>query len=248
MANTPYSLRLRYLDASDLDDSDFDFDGLDVYGWEHEKLGDLSGFIVDVDTGRVNYAVVDTGGWFRSRQLLLPIGHVTTLDRDKKELQVDLSQEALREYPEFDVDRFQHFSDDDLRGFEQRTAAVCCPDDVVPEGSWAYESRRHYREPTWWHTEWGAGREAWTEPQTWKAAPSTGAGAAAARPAERSPIDYDREHVRGSAGDVSPHHDGRAQPGDVLGVETAGERSYLGDTSEDENERREEAERANRER
>lgn len=244
MANTPYSLRLRYLDAGDLDDSVVDFDGLDVYGWEHEKLGDLSGFIVDAETGRVNYAVVDSGGWFQSRQFLLPIGHVTTLERDKKELQLDLSKEALRNYPDFDVDRFEHFSDEDLRAFEQRTTAACCPDEAaVAAGSWAYDSRRHYRQPSWWSTEWGAGGERPIEAQTWKAAPST-SGA----PAEGSRSDYDRERVTARAGDVSPHHDGRAQPGDVLGVETGGERSYLGDTSGDENERREDAERDDRKR
>ena len=36
--------------------------------------------------------------------------------------------------------------------------------------------------------------------------------------------------------------DGRAQPGDVLGVETDGEQTHLGDTREDEDERREDAE------
>ena len=44
--------------------------------------------------------------------------------------------------------------------------------------------------------------------------------------------------------DNSPHFDGRAQPGDVLGVETGGERTYVGDTSEDENKRRRDAEEA----
>ena len=45
-------------------------------------------------------------------------------------------------------------------------------------------------------------------------------------------------------GDTSPHPGGRAQPGDVLGVETGGERTYVGDTSEDENKRRRDAEEA----
>ena len=36
--------------------------------------------------------------------------------------------------------------------------------------------------------------------------------------------------------------DGRAQPGDVLGVERDGERTHLGETREDEDERRENAE------
>jgi len=36
--------------------------------------------------------------------------------------------------------------------------------------------------------------------------------------------------------------DGRAQPGDIIGIETDGERTYLGDTREDEDKRREAAE------
>ena len=47
----------------------------------------------------------------------------------------------------------------------------------------------------------------------------------------------------GGAGDVSPHFGGRAQPGDVLGFETGGETTSLGDTSEDENKRRHETEK-----
>jgi hypothetical protein len=35
---------------------------------------------------------------------------------------------------------------------------------------------------------------------------------------------------------------GRPQPGDVMGIETGGERTYIGDTEGDENARREEAE------
>jgi hypothetical protein len=38
--------------------------------------------------------------------------------------------------------------------------------------------------------------------------------------------------------DVSPHHGRRAQPGDVLGLETGGETTTIGDTAEDENKRR----------
>ena len=45
------------------------------------------------------------------------------------------------------------------------------------------------------------------------------------------------------AGDISPHFGGRAQPGDILGFETGGETTSLGDTSEDENKRRHDAEK-----
>ena len=45
------------------------------------------------------------------------------------------------------------------------------------------------------------------------------------------------------ADDVSPHFGGRAQPGDVLGIETGGETTGIGDTSDEENERRRKAEK-----
>jgi hypothetical protein len=38
--------------------------------------------------------------------------------------------------------------------------------------------------------------------------------------------------------------DGRAQPGDVLGVDRDGERTHLGETREDEDKRRNDAEKA----
>jgi hypothetical protein len=46
------------------------------------------------------------------------------------------------------------------------------------------------------------------------------------------------DDTRRDADDVSPHYGGRAQPGDVLGIETGGETTEIGDTAEDENKRR----------
>ena len=45
--------------------------------------------------------------------------------------------------------------------------------------------------------------------------------------------------------DVTPETGtGRAQPGDVVGIEERGERTHLGETRKDEDERREDAEEA----
>ena len=41
--------------------------------------------------------------------------------------------------------------------------------------------------------------------------------------------------------ELSPHLGGRAQPGDVIGVETGGEQTHVGETTEDENKRRQDA-------
>jgi len=55
----------------------------------------------------------------------------------------------------------------------------------------------------------------------------------------RDPRDVkDTTDDRPDADDVSPHYGGRAQPGDILGIETGGETTEIGDTAEDENKRR----------
>lgn len=57
--------------------------------------------------------------------------------------------------------------------------------------------------------------------------------------------DHDTLHDSGARDrdDVSPHFGGRAQPGDILGIETGGETTEIGDTAEDENTRRRTAEK-----
>ena len=139
------------MDADDIDDSVVDFDGLAVRGRDNEKLGDIDGFIVDVNSGRVLYAVVDSSGWFTSRRFLLPIGHAPTVDRVDKALRVDLTRKSLEKYPRFDEDRFQQMSNDELLAFEIATAAACCEDERVDAADvWPFDAPRHYAQPEWW--------------------------------------------------------------------------------------------------
>src|SRR5262245_62114110 len=98
MEHATYAARLQYLEAADLEDSVFDFTRPDVRGPNGAKLGDIDGFIVDSASGRIHHVVVDSGGWFTSRRLLLPIGHAT-VDRDADALRVDVTRDALRRYP-----------------------------------------------------------------------------------------------------------------------------------------------------
>lgn len=149
-----YGARLRFLDAEGLDDSVVNFDGLDVIGPDDEKLGDIDGFVVDTESGRVLYAVVDSGGWFTSRRFLLPIGHAAVVDREAGALRADVSREALQRYPQFNEQHFRDFSDDDLGFFDRTTGEACCPDDEPAPGPVTphalFESRRHYQQPDWW--------------------------------------------------------------------------------------------------
>ena len=155
MTATQYSSRLRFVDAGKLDDGDLKLDHLPLYGWEHEKLGRLDGFIVDTGSGAVQYAVVHGEGWFHSRRFLLPIGHIDRFDSEKKELMTDISKDAIRLFPDFDKDKFLAMSDEELREFERVMSAACCPDEVIVEGVvWIHDEGAHYREPSWWRVEY----------------------------------------------------------------------------------------------
>lgn len=252
MGNATYASRLRYLDADDVDDAVVDYDGMNVYGTDGHKIGDVDGFIVDRDAMRVNYVVVDSGGWFTSRRLLLPVGHAT-LAADRKALQADVPREALRRLPEFDPDRFTAFSDDELRAFERNTVLACCPDEPLEDvsvTSWGYDTRRHYAQPEWWRGSRyaperlrpietaGIGRTDPTAPLA-GAAVTTAATTATRDTRNRDLVAARETRERDRArDDESPHLDGRAQPGDVLGIETGGERTGIGDTAEDEDDSR----------
>jgi hypothetical protein len=251
MENREYAGRLRYLDADDVDDSVVNYDGLNVRGADGDKLGSVDGFIIDAAARRVYYVVVDSGGWFTSRRFLLPVGHATLAD-DRRSMQVDVTRDTLRRYPEFNEDRFREFSDDELRTFERTTVAACCPDEAndVSAATWGYDTRRHYRQPVWWSS------EAYTHERLRPVSARSDVGLSEGRDRSRSTSvvppagQMPREHVVAQGddrtGDTSPHFEGRAQPGDVLGIETGGERTYVGDTSEDENKRRRDAERVAR--
>jgi PRC-barrel domain protein len=229
--------RLRYIDAEKLEHSRVDFDGLDVLSSSGQKLGDVDGFVYDAETQRPYYVVVDSGGWFRSKQFLLPIGHAA-LDEERGALRTDIERDAIGKYPAFDPDRFARFTDTEVQAYQREMAEACC----APEGraeiaadAWGYDHWAHYRQPDWWDARFQ---------------PASDLGGVANRPVvtggRREDRDRERERIVARAGDDSPHLDGRAQPGDVLGIETGGERTAIGETTEDENTRRETTERAAR--
>lgn len=238
--------QLRYVDADKVGSEVVNFDDMKVRTPDGDKLGEVDGFIVDNSVRRAYYVVVDSGGWFTSRKFLVPIGHAR-IDEDGDALVLDVTRDTISRYPEFDRNSFERLSDAELRGYEERYGQVCCPEDATASTDWNYDTYRHYRQPTWWRTEYYN----WDAPAAVGTAGTIGSDPARPttfddlRPEPRDIHERDRDRVSpAEGGDVSPHPGGRAQPGDVLGVETGGERTYLGDDDEKENERRREAERS----
>ena len=260
--------RVRYVAASDIPGDRMDLDGLDVRNTLGEKLGEVDGFVVDRASNRPYYVVVDSGGWFTSRHYLVPIGHAR-LDPDNEALRIDFDRDTIKRFPEAHIDRFDQLSEDEARRFNEQTLIACCPTEAGARTGdrWDYDAWSHYRQPDWWTTSAG---ELPPPPLTNRPLaedydPSVRDARHEALPTDRGVADrtatFEREHVVAGdvdrpTGEVDPTLNdlpltaptNRAQPGDVLGIETGGETTGLGDTADEEDQRREDAEEAVRDR
>jgi hypothetical protein len=256
---------LRYVDAGDVEVADVDFDGLRVRNEAMERLGTVDGFVLDNASMRPYYLVVDSGGWFRTRHFLVPIGHAR-LDDDRDAIVVDIPKQRIDRFPGFDRGQFETLGQDDIRRMNDDICTITSGTTVTyaagdpMSAAW---NRPEYRQPDWWTAT--ADQVKTSRPHVGRT-PADAAGGTVARAtgelqAERELArDRDRQHQRelerdrgrqrerelvtAQEPDPSPHFDGRAQPGDVLGVETGGEQTHIGETAADENKRRIDAERA----
>lgn len=250
--------RFRYVAASDLSGDQVDFDGLDVRNTAGEKLGDVEGFVVDRDSNRPYYVVVDSGGWFSSQHYLVPIGHAR-FDADEETLRIDVDRDTIARFPEARIDRFDQLTEEEARRFNEQTLTAFGSTEARSGAGerWDYDATSHYQQPDWWTM--SAGRRI------------AGLGTTGYDPAVRdarhevlpsdTSLPYERERVVARDVDrpvvdpdatlndlpLTPPTE-RAQPGDILGIETGGETTELGDTAHDEDKRRENAEEAVRDR
>jgi hypothetical protein len=246
---------LRYVEANRITTPDLRFEGLKVRNDAMETLGHVQGFIVDSTAMRPYYVVVDSGGWFKSKDFLVPIGHAR-IDADRDALVVDIAKSRIERFPGFDLDEFERLKEEDVR---RMSDAICevCGGEVRPAGgalSSTWE-RPEYRQPDWWSSVTTRDAADITAGNAYVATPDYPAGKVAPalgelqaereleRNRDRARVDTsarerERELVTAREADPSPHFDGRAQPGDVIGLETGGERTHIGETAEDENNRR----------
>jgi sporulation protein YlmC with PRC-barrel domain len=83
-----------------------------VVNRQGEDLGDIKDLMIDVDTGRVAYAVLEFGGVFGlgSKLFAVPLSAMQ-LDTENHRLIVAKAQEALESAPGFDKDHWPDFSD-----------------------------------------------------------------------------------------------------------------------------------------
>jgi hypothetical protein len=204
-------------------------DRLEVEDGAGNNLGDVDGFLVESSSGRPRYVVVDSGGWFRTRRYLLPVEHVR-FDAQRKGLTFDLGRDAVRRFPEIPEDRIENPAPDELAAYRREVTRACCPDD---EDFRRFEVERENPETPWWHT------SGWTAAYIAGAPGVSAGGTMDDRMSGRADERWQTAERPDSTIDRPSE---RAQPGDVIGVESGGETTSLGDTAEDEDRRRERAE------
>ena len=70
-------IRLQDIQATHRDligDDYYDPTGKTAFGVNEEKIGKIDGALVEDTTGRIRYLIVDAGGWFSSKEVLVPAG------------------------------------------------------------------------------------------------------------------------------------------------------------------------------
>ena len=100
-----------------------------VRNHDGDKLGQLEEIVIDLEPGRVNYAVLSSGGLLGLGDKLFAVPwDLLTVDTENKEIIVDIPKETLENAPGFDQDNW--------------------PD--VHDRSWVGDVYRYYgREPYW---------------------------------------------------------------------------------------------------
>jgi len=258
---------LRYVDAGRITATGLALDGMKVRNDAMETLGKVDGFIVDNSSMRPYYLVVDSGGWFKSKDFLVPIGQAR-IDDDRDAVVVNLPKSRIERFPGFDRNEFERLKEDDIRTMNNAMFEASSDTPVLYSSADPLSTawgRPEFTQPDWWATvspPLGAAADltpAQTDFVPTEDYPATKVSRTTGELQAEQMLEEEREHGRRGAyreteqqreqvtareSDTSPHFDGRAQPGDVLGLETGGEQTHVGDTAEDEDKARMDAERA----
>lgn len=90
--------------------------GNDVYNTKEEDLGDIKEIMLDVNTGRVNYAVLSFGGFLGMREELFAVPwSALKLDPVNERFILNVEKERLKNVLGFDKDNWPDMADQSWR-------------------------------------------------------------------------------------------------------------------------------------
>src|SRR5262245_3245433 len=141
-----YRSRLRFVGVKDVPEARER--EVHLHNASGEHLGTLDGFVVDSESGRPIYYVIDSRGWFVGRRYVVPVGQIEA-DEGSTALRTTLTRAELARYPEFSPSAFTAMDDTDALRYERRLHRVFAPDIKPYDGRPVYENLPGYCNPTW---------------------------------------------------------------------------------------------------
>ncbi|MCP2015555.1 uncharacterized protein (TIGR02271 family) [Deinococcus sp. HSC-46F16] len=110
--------------------------GNTAYGYNGEKIGTVRDALVDPSSGRIRYLILDVGGWFSSKEVVVPVGDARF---DDSGVYFDnLTKDQVRDLEEYRYD--QTYTDTSFQQTNERVLRAADTDET------AYRERA-YRTP-----------------------------------------------------------------------------------------------------
>ncbi|BAY09582.1 DUF2382 domain-containing protein [Calothrix sp. NIES-2098] len=107
--------------SSDIDD----IKSFDVYAQTNEKVGSVHNILVDEQTGKFRYFVVDTGFWVFGKKVLLPVGLADIHYTDKRIYAKGLTKQQVENLPNFDdLEKVDYDYEEQVRGVYRPSVAT----------------------------------------------------------------------------------------------------------------------------
>src|SRR5437764_8737169 len=84
-----------------------DVRGSALYGVDDDRLGKIDDVIFDHSNGLIEYAVVDTGGWLRTKKFIVPANRLRPSLKHEDDFSADLTKEQIESFPPYSESHFE---------------------------------------------------------------------------------------------------------------------------------------------
>ena len=131
-------------DSSAIDE--LNINNFDVYTGANEKVGSVKDILVDEQTGKFRYFIVDTGIWIFGKKVLLPVGLADVHYTEKRIYAKGLTREQVENLPNFDdLETLDYDYEEQVRGVYR--PAVATPVQTQP-AAYDRNTYKHEQEPS----------------------------------------------------------------------------------------------------
>ncbi|NJM63615.1 MAG: DUF2382 domain-containing protein [Oscillatoriales cyanobacterium RU_3_3] len=128
-------------DSSDVGD----LKNYSVYAVGDDKVGSVSDILIDEQTGKLRYFVVDTGFWVFGKKVLLPVGMATIDRNDNRIYAKTLLKEQVENLPDFnDLETVDYDYEEQVRGVYRPAAATSAKTKTAAKSKPATYDRSSY--------------------------------------------------------------------------------------------------------